>query len=300
MGAGHYYAINVGQNIYVSNLYPEINTRRLYLEHDFLININAGGSTFYTFSLFFFNICFFVFLRSGQKLVRIISLSISIMTAVYIVNYCFKASVVTYFLLSVVLQLTARFSKKIISFSIITVVTSAFILVVITMFEENLIQWIIDNSPTRRLTIRFVTMLDVQHEEAAEGTITGRTNLYLLSVKTWLDNASNFLFGIGDHFVEFNPAATGIGQHAELLDILGRYGLLGFIVIFSMLKGYYQYLLSIFDRRCKTHLIAILVIYIVCGLSKGIFNPPVGCAMFILLPLSAWIVNDKSAKFKQQ
>ncbi len=105
-------AFNIYDNIRLSILYPQINTRRVFLDEEFLASINAGGTTFYTFSLFFFIACFFVFLNSKIKKIKYISLAFSILAALYICWFCFKASVVIYFFLSVIMLVYAKHTKN--------------------------------------------------------------------------------------------------------------------------------------------------------------------------------------------
>lgn len=290
-------AFNVADNIYLSIKYPSINTARFQYEEEFLSTINIGGSTFYLLSLFIFNVFFFLSLRiKGFNIVRLISFGIAFLTAVYICGYCNKASVVVYFFISLVLQLIACRMKTMTMFIILSTIIAVLGLFLINLYKEPLVDWILSVSPSKRLSMRLVTLIDIDNEEAAAGTITGRTALYWLSVETWLKSPTNFLFGIGDHFTQSNPTETGIGQHADLLDTLARYGLLGFALLSISLKNIFYYIISLFDEKYKLNLAAIFLIYILCGFSKWIIVPSVGCVLFFMLPLSAWLVNNKNKK----
>ena len=167
----------------------------------------------------------------------------------------------------------------------------ALALLLLSKYQENIIRWIIAVSPNQRLTTRFITMIDINNVEANEVTITGRTNLYLLSVQTWLTNPITFFFGIGDHFVVTNAAETGIGQHADFLDTLGRFGLIGFGIIYMILINSYKYIMSLFDKENYNNLIVIFLIYILCGCTKNVFTTYVGCVLFVFLPMCSQFVN---------
>lgn len=280
-------AFNIVDNIRLCILYPQLNTvNRLYQDEDFLASINAGGTPFYTFSLFFFNACFFVFLNCKEKATKYMALGVAVISAVYILGYCLKGSVVVYFLLSLVLQFFAYKTQNTTLFVVVLALSAMLAFVVLNLFKDAIVDFIISVSPNERLTTRLVTLVDAENEEANMVTITGRTNLYLLSVETWLSDIVNFVIGIGDHRALFGAKATGIGQHADLLDSLARYGLLGLIVLFSIFKNGFKYLLSLFDKKYKLQLIAIFFIIIVFGFTRGLFVPGAGSVLFVLLPLS--------------
>lgn len=284
---------NVVDNIRLSILYPEINTMRYYLDSDFLSSINAGGSSFYTFALFFFCISYFVCLNAEQRKIKWFSLVAIVLTAIYICVFCFKASVVLFFLLSAALIYYAKKTRNRTSFVIAALLSGFAVVSLVGYFSNELINLISVVSPNERLTIRFATLVNDNSIEAQEETITGRTDLYMLSVRTWLTNVETFLWGIGDHYTVLDPARTGIGQHASLLDLLGRYGILGASLVFIMLKKSFSYILSLFNMEYRLQIGTIFLIYILCGLTKEIFEAGIGCALFILLPLSAAVLPKK-------
>ena len=285
-------AFNISDNIRLSILYPNINTSRIYLDEDFLSSINAGGSSFYTFSLFFFISCFFVFLNSKTKLIKYISLAFAVLTAMYISWFCFKASVVLYFFLSVIMLVYAKHTRNRTLFFIILLFTVFSSYIFLAFFSDEIIDFIISNSPNERLTARFVTLIDADAQEANTFTVTGRTNLYMLSVNTWFDNLGNFLFGIGDHRAQFHAVTTGIGQHSDFLDTLARYGLLGFLFLVFFLKNILKYFRSFFAPEHWLQVTCVFIIFIFCGITKGVFYPPIGCALFLLFPLCSTIVKE--------
>lgn len=290
-------AFNILDNIRLSILYPGINAvNREYLDEDLLTGLNLGGTTFYTFSLLFFNVCFFVFLNCKEKIVKNLALVVAIVSSIYIMFFCFKASVVVYFLFSLVLQYFAFKTKhaSILIFALVFFALIAFFMLFV--FQDEIVDFIISVSPNKRLTTRLVTLVDSENEEANTGTVTGRSNLYLLSIETWLSNLLNFFYGIGDHRAAHGAKATGIGQHADLLDSLARYGLIGLVTLIHIFRYSVRYLISLFDKKYKLQLVTILFILFMCGLTKGIFASGVGCAIFLLLPLCRGFVNENRNK----
>ena len=278
-------AFNVVDNIRLSILYPQIHTGRVFVDEELLATINAGGPVFYNFVLFCFDIFFFVFLNTKQRLIRILMLLSAILCAVYICAFCLKASVVVYFFLSLLFIYYAKRAHNQFTFFFVLAITAIFSFIFVVFFSDELIEYIISISPDERLTTRLVTLIDPEDADANINTVTGRTNLYMLSVETWLSNIGNFFFGIGDHRAQFGAAATGIGQHSDLLDSLARYGLLGLVPLVLILKYAFKYVLSCFGKEYKLQVICILVIFLLFGLTKKIFFPSTGFAIFLLLPL---------------
>lgn len=221
------------------------------------------------------------------------ALAASLISAIYILGYCLKGSVVVYFLLSLVLQYYAYRTKNSTLFVLVLIFIAFIGFLVLYLFKEAVVDFIVKISPSDRLTVRLITLVDADNEAANIKTITGRTDLYMLSLDTWVSNFGNFFFGIGDHRVMRGARATGIGQHADLLDSLARYGVMGLVILFSVFKYVFKFILSLFDKKYKLQLIAIFVIFMMCGLTKGLFYPGIGCAMFVLLPLSKEFVKQK-------
>lgn len=290
---------NVADNIRLSILHPEINTMRFYLDKSFLSSINAGDDSFYTFSLFFFCVCFFVWLNVEQKKVKWFSLVVAVITAVYICWFCFKASIVLFFILSVFLIYYAKKSSNLMLFYFVTAISGVVVYFLLEVYSDSIIDYIISVSPSKRLTVRFVTLLDENADEAQDNTVTGRTTLYMLSIKTWLTNAVTFLVGIGDHYTLLHAAKTGIGQHAALPDTLARYGIVGFSVIIVMLRCCIKYTLSLFDQKYRLQVLTIFLIYILNGSVKEMFFAGVGCVLFILLPLSSIFLKSNTTEKKK-
>lgn len=288
---------NVVDNIRICILYPTISSRRFDFDQEFLGGINAGGTIFFTFALMFFNVCFFVFLNCKRKIVKYVMFGITILTSVYILRYCLKASVVFYFFLSVVLIFCGKTIKKTFLFMTGLIILFVFVFIFVQLFSDELIDLVKKISPAERLTRRLITLIDFDSSEAYEGTITGRRDLYLLSLKTWLKSPANFIFGVGEHFTLGGGGETGIGQHADLLDLAGKYGMIGIILVYYIFKSSIKFVLSMFDKKYHFQVLLIFVIFILAGLTKTIFTAAISCVLFILLPLSAEFVNDKSCKF---
>lgn len=289
--------VNIVYNIFISNRYPEFNLNsRDDIGEDFLRSLNVGGSTFFTMSMLLFNVCFFVFLNSKEKGigVRIGSLFFCIIAAVFVLFYSQKGSNVVYLLLSIPLQLYAKQSKKMSNFVVNTTIVLLFVFLLFVLFKNELIQLIIDISPSERLTVRLITLLDKNNPMADTDVVSGRTDLYFLSLKTWLSNPVIFFVGIGDVRAAYDVEWTGIGQHSDFFDTLARYGLIGGLLLFATIRRYFRMILSIFDRRYKLQILVIIGIFVLCACTKGVLVPEVGCILFVILPLTSCILQHNS------
>lgn len=288
--------LNVISNIYLCIRYPEINlaSTREYMSEEILANLNVGSTRFYTFTLFFFDVCFFVFLNCKEKIMKWFMLVCSFITAVYICVFCLKASVVVFFLLSIGFLFFARRRKQTKSFFAVVGITGLLAVLLVTNYTEEIIDFIVSVSPSERITVRLVTLLDADNAAASSVTLTNRTDLYMLSVQTWLSSLSAFLFGIGDHSSDIDLAATGIGHHSDFLDSLAKYGLVGMILLYSILFRSLKNIVRQFNERYKIQIYIICFIFILCGFTKAVFLPGVGCVLYLLLPLASIVLASEN------
>ncbi len=115
--------------------------------------------------------------------------------------------------------------------------------------------------------------------QKATGDAGARGELYQISLKTFL---SYPLFGL--IFSGINPL-IGIGYHSELFDLLGTFGLLGVLVVFTAFAGYYRFLRNtVVDTQRE--LTIIFIGFIGLFVFNPVFNSPqifVGAFLYPLL-----------------
>lgn len=283
--------VNIVYNSVIRFFIPEISEHRSLFEGDYLESINVGTSAFYTFSLFFFDVCFFLFLNSKDKRIKMSMLFLSIVTSIFIVWFCLKASVVVLYLISILLLVLAR-GKRNSGRLWLLLITSLFIYWLVSEFSDELIRFVVSNSPSERLTKRLVLLIDDQSVYASDSSFNSRKDLWIMSLSTWLQSPASFLFGVGNHYSS-GGNNYGIGQHSELLDLLAEYGLLGGILVSVIFVQLLKAIKFYFNKKYHMQITMIFLIYIACGFTKYIFVPIIGCAMFLLLPLSSQFVEVK-------
>jgi hypothetical protein len=294
--------INIVDNIRLCILHPELNTivnRGMLASKALDGRINIGGSKFYNAIYFFFTVCFFCFLNSRQKVIRHLLMASVVLSLVFISVFCLKAAVILFSCLSVILLYFAKKSRSAKKFFVRIAMPAFFALLVVLLFEDVLIELILNTFTSDRLAQRLILLIDSDSEYASAGasTVNARADLWMMSINTWLDNPVNFIFGIGDHRANWGAgetaAETGIGQHSDFLDSLARYGLIGALLLIAILKLSFTYIKSLFDIKYHLQLLIIFLLFILFGLSKGVFTLEIGCALFIILPLFASFVDLK-------
>lgn len=291
--------VNILDSIRISILYPYLDVDSIRDYKDFVSTINLGGSSFFTCSMFFSSVCYMIFLNTKQRFLRLSMLMCVLLTGFYLLFYASKASVVVYYFLSLILIAFAKFTKKRVYFFVILFISIFVIVPFIEVYQDLIIRYIVSISPSARLSVRLVALIDADSIYASTSSIDGREDFWMLSVRTWLSDVSNFLFGIGDHYTSDNPEMTGIGQHSDLLDSLARYGLIGLILIYYIYKSSIKYLSSLFDKKVRLQVLTILLIYLLCGFTKKIFLINIGCMVFLFLPLAQIYLNNNDSRNKQ-
>ena len=291
--------LNILDNIRLCNIYPEIASavnRSMEMTELIGKRINIGGSTWYNGVFFFFMVCFFAFLNVERKIYRYILLGCAILAGLFIFGYCLKASVILFTVMSAVLLYFAKRSGNNTTYMIVLFVIFSIVYLVVETYSDEIINFILSYINDKRLAIRLVALVDTENENAEIGvsTVEARVNLWMLSLKTWLDNPVTFLLGIGDHSPSYRIDGLGIGHHSDFFDIPARYGLIGLLLMYKILRLSCKRILSFFDKKYHFQLYIIFGIFILFGFSKAVFNPSVGCPLFLLLPLSSVLLRGKN------
>lgn len=280
-------AINIIDSIRISH---EIGLMNLayqqlagVLEEQGESGLNLGGTLFVNMIVFYANIMFIAFLKSKKIIEKILFLLYLVVSAYFIIFCSMKASAIFLLLASLLLQYIASKSKR--NFGKILLLTIFFVGLIFLLRDYiiNLLVFVIDND---RITERLMVFTSTE-SVSDSNTLMSREDLWLVSLKSWLRDPITFIFGIGDHnWEEFSStAASGVGNHSDLLDVLARYGLIGGTILYSSIKVYYDYLKKEFGNYFKWEIISFFIILIAMGLTKKFMGGEQAIAIFILLPL---------------
>lgn len=288
-------SLNILDNIRLCIAYPDLFFLVSRDKDDLGMNLNIGGSKFYNAVFFFFTICFFGMLNCNDKKYKYALLCSVVLSLIFIFGFCLKAAVLIFAGFSAFLLYFSKRAKSPKRFILLLLLPSLSAFVIVSTFSDQIIELISNFFSSERLSQRLIAL--IASDESETSTLEVRENLWLMSVNTWLDNFSNFIFGIGDHRANWDAgqtaAQTGIGQHSDFLDSLARYGLIGLLLLVSIFVYSFKYILSFFDNEYKLQLQVIFLLFVLFGFSKGVFQSDIGFVLFVLLPLLGNIINKK-------
>jgi hypothetical protein len=291
-------SINIADNIRLCILHPEL---LVYVNRNILTDEmegigNIGASVWYNGIYFFFTICFFAFLNIESIVMKRAMLACSILTAVFILFFCAKASIIIFFILSVILLLYTKRTKSFTNLVLISLYFLIFVLLFQDLLVDSIINMLKSMISSERVLSRIILLLDADSSIASEGedTLSARAMLWMESVNTWLANPVNFLFGIGAPPV--SNAHMGVGQHSSFFDSFAKYGLIGGFFIFNSLRLSYKYILSLYDNDSNERLqiFVIAMLFMFFCITKGVFTPAIGSMLFLMLPLLSNQILNKS------
>lgn len=259
----------------------------------------AQRTAFSTMMLFVFCTCWLVFFNTNNRFIRWFHFAFALLSLYYIVFVGMRASVVIWTLMAFSLIVFEKYSNK----SKIGRYLGVFIIVLlcfILIFDITpILQLLVRLSPSDRLSVRFESLIYTFNNGIEEDSFSGRMKLETISLQSWTSSFGSFLFGIGDHRLEGYGyqgfIMSGVGGHSELIDSLARYGIIGFSIIALLIYNIFQYIQNLFSERAlRKQVSTILIIAIFTMLTKAMFLPEIGLALFFLLPLSSEIINHFS------
>ena len=213
-------AINIADNI---RLFYEYGVGVVFqnlakvMEEEGVTGLNLGSSMFVSMSVFYASIMFLAFMKSNNNLERILLLLYFSISAYFIIMCSFKASAIVLMLISLVsIFFAVKAKKHVVAILIFMPVVG----VVILLFMDSIANFLIDIVGSQRIASRLIIFTS-EGELSNSGSLMNRSQLWLVSIKTWLNDVSSFFIGIGDHnWQDFvTTASSGIGNHSDLLDV---------------------------------------------------------------------------------
>lgn len=194
-----------------------------------------------------------------------------------------KGSAIILLLASLILQFIANRSRG--NFGKIIIVSIIFVGIIFA-FRDVIINVLIDLIDNERITERLMVFSSSESMSDSH-TLMAREDLWRVSLKSWLRDPGSFLFGIGDHNWEAfsSTAASGVGNHSDIVDVLARYGIIGGVILFSSIIIYYKYLMKKYGTIYRWEIFSFFVILILMGFTKKFVAGEPAIVLFLLLPL---------------
>lgn len=158
----------------------------------------------------------------------------------------------------------------------------------------SLLDYVANSISTDRIAIRINALnYYLQYGDAVEAgsSMATRSELMHRSLNTFSDSYVNVLFGVGDH----RGIGSPVGNHSEILDVLARYGIIGFTIVFIMFKRLfmYWYRLLDFNKKIQYQVLAILTIFIARNFWGFSLTSAISILLFLYMPLVLRLTKTK-------
>lgn len=289
--------LNIADSIRLTIMYPlavAFQSMSEELSMEGITGLNLGGSMFVNMTVLFLGVMMIAFLNATIKREKILFGLYIAIASWFIVICSAKASAVVLAVVAIVTQFITHKGKN--KLGLVFLILC--LVVVLKLFLKDIIYFASDFIDNERLTTRLLVFVEDNSGAADEGNITleARAELWLVSVKTWLSSPTAFIFGIGEHnHLDFiSTAASGVGNHSDLLDVFARYGIIGGLLLYGILINYYKWLSWRFGVAFKKYIATFFLLLVLMGLSKRFISGEEAIVIFILLPLCLMYLNTQT------
>ncbi len=220
--------------------------------------------------------------------------SLVALTVVYFFSCAQSATITLCFLFATVLFLIAGNAQPGDKGLFLRLLAAAFVFSILAAIAPMALSWGVDflepiagdKILTRLQTIQHLTENNL---DTSDLTILTRRDLLSLDIDSWLSSPMSFLVGKGYHNtgslnVMELAKESGAGNHSGYVDILPRYGVLGFAAIVAMTVFLWKYFLAGCDKRCSVKLKIFLLTLVFYNVANKIFHANVVFSIMFLLP----------------
>ena len=249
-------------------------------------NTNLASLDFLSFTVFYSSFIYLFYILLNTSKYKLLYLVAFIIMGIYI--FMSGSSISTLIFVLLIILLTTLFIFKKLKFSTPTISSSFFALIaLIILFKSIIVDVIIDISnyiDNPLYYSRIISLTNFIEGHQTVGSLSERLTSIKISFNTFLENP---LFGKGMVY-QANTYESGIGMHSQLIDDLGRYGLLGFTYFLILI---YLYFLNnkIISRKNSGFLIVILCGMFTLAFINPFINQNIGVLIFMIIPI---IINN--------
>lgn len=227
------------------------------------------------------------YLRSKRNLLeRVILLLITALFVYVVLLSNFTTALILLFLDFGIILITCLNLKSKTSFFTVSFIVIVFVPFFLTFFLDFMIGMTDSLYSQGKLT----GIMDVIHGEGSYDDTTTRGRLFITSLKSFLESP---LWGVGAWYSQAYYRI--VGQHAQFVDDLARYGLIGFVplmsfFVFGVKKVYYAFNEKFFFNR---KVLGPIVVYVALGFLDPIYNEGMLASMFIVVPVINYLIYEK-------
>ena len=286
--------INVVDNIRLNLIYPNASEGLNFAYGEAYLEMNIGDSAFCGFVSLVATLCFLAAILEKKN----IYLFIVIVCAIYLYITSRMLALITFVVgIVMVLLVLATWNKRPYK-RMAQMAGVVCIIAVFSMFLPNVLYKMSEMVSSQRLAPRlreFASILRFSNigTNGYSSLGSGRIELYIMSIKTWLANPANFLFGIGVHPSEVPLLnSVGIGAHSSFFDFLAEYGIIGLMSLFYILKLSYATIYKrIRNPKLRVLSKGLYVLFIMTALVNNVFSITFFIMIYAIIP-SYLEIND--------
>lgn len=262
------------------------STRSLLTE-----GIVAGGTSFVSdvmlIAMLFTIICFL----KVEKKIKLFSGAVIAASYYYIVNIQTRATALIVLTMFIVACFAIGFSNQITPSRMIVFIG---IVVGVCVILPIVVNWVAasDNAYFSRKFMAIQNMINgtsvVEETNLKESSLVARVYVAGVSLSTWTSSIPHFFLGkgydAGFYYI------SGIGKHSDFIDLLPKYGLIGFCMFAYAFIEHFQFIaLYIKKTRCFWLPMIAVVVY---SILNGIFLPDFGYVANIIIPFVLVTINE--------
>lgn len=268
------------------------------------VNTNAGSTAFVVGCMLLIPVLWIVFRTCQGKKMKVLALLFLVACSYYILFLNTRATALIILLLVALGFLLVEFSKRkrlsrgklilrmLLVGGVAILLIGPILRVLSDAFSENI-----------RMMSRIEDLTFVADSgntgDLEEGSLYTRSILWMASINTFVSSVPNFLFGVGESVFEtdvLSLLAKGVGNHSEFFDMAARYGIIGIIIYFFIIKNSLSFFGTLTqDEKTRDFMfilfIGIMFFGFVNNLSKGVSTFIV---IYLIFPLTIVLLNRKA------
>lgn len=220
--------------------------------------------------------------------------SLVALSAFYFMAYAQSATITLCFLFTAVLFWVCGNEKPSSKGLLLKLIGTGCGLFLFVVFAPSILSWsreALEPVAGSKLLARLQTIqhLSENRLDSNDLFVLSRGSLILMDLDNWLSSLSAFFVGNGYHFTNSfglmeRAELSGAGDHSGYMDILPRYGLLGFVAFVAMSVFLWKYFLDGCDKRCAVKLRIFLLMLIFYNVANKLFHANVIFSIMFLLP----------------
>ncbi len=260
-------------------------------DNDTQLANHLTGAPYCNAIMVFAGICFSLGLQSGKRIVKLAFFAGSLL--------CFAAiTVILQRAINAILCLFMLLALWIMSYRYRRIILIFLLMIILMVFLTGAVPAMIKGAaalvPGDRLANRLNSIADLLttgNMSALSSSILKRFAFLQNSINTWLSDTTTFIIGYGSHEKNYSV----ISGHSDLLDTLAKYGLVGGILLFDILRRSVIVILRRQTRQQKLYTGTIILFVLLWGVLGALFRAYTSVVFFVALPASAGIASVLAA-----